>query len=580
MKTRLRRGWMFMLLIVLTTAMMHTSYSAGAATTVVFTSVTPDLVPLGSDYALDVRDYGWDFNTTYHYASELTAPSFVNGGQVLNGWFEGTTNTADPKIWLQDLTIPGKVPTQNEGFFHPIDTSVYRYLTFRMCSDQSSAALVFWHQSRDINPNTVGGAGFKTIKQGCHVYSFDLVADRNTGAGNLAWTDGPIQSIAIRPTTEANVNLQLDYVRLSATSPSAGPIVTITWSPTRAPFDMYFDTDPAGNHATLIESNIDGSSGQYRWTTPNLYPGMYYIITKEGAQQSVSSPFVVNAPPTAQVTAPGYTSGPDYATTVVGNPWDMSDTADARTLFASGTVFDNGILRATSLNGNGDPGILLNTPVPIDPTQFYYATYRMRVLGTQDIGLGSVARLFWWTDPNNIPGTASVTQDIVVYEGWRTVSVDLRTVPLEPKQQPWLNGQPKAGFRLDPHEFSTPHTFEIDDVKLTGNDRASTAFDIQYDATDVNNQPITKQFFYSAKADGTNPTRLICKNQSVPPGPNPTGPNLLYLPLVIGGAGRSATGCLWDVANLPNGDYYIVMTASDGVDTVTRVSATPLEVRH
>ena len=554
---------------------------AVAAGPITFTQVTPTKIAAGTDYATDVRGRPWDFSDEYSYSSDLSGPVYADRGSVVDGMFVGTSSTSDAKLYPQDMTIPNTVPTQNEGGFRPIDTSRYRYLTFRMFSSASFLSLVYWHKDHSFAPRTYGASSFKQIRQGWHTYTWDLATEREVSAGGLAWTDGPIQGIAIKTAWAKGVTTKVDWIRLSTTPPSAGPVVSIRWTPTSSSFNLYYDTDAGGANATLIAASVNGSSGQYNWTTPNLAPGTYYLIAESAGTRAVSMPFVVNAPPSVSIRAPSYTSGPDYATTVLGNPWDMSDSADiALYENVASPSFNNGIFSAT--NTNGDPALTLNMQTPIDPSRFYYATYRMRVNGPIDIGAGSVARLFWWTDALN-PETMSVTKDIVVYEGWRSVSVDLRGVQLEPgSYSAWTNGA-KAEFRLDPHEFSTPRGFEVDDVKLTGNDRASTSFAIRYAVSDANSDATSTTFFYDTDRSGANGRPITCATTE------PTiGNNKIYLPLVGNGpASASAprpddgsSRCLWHVAAVPNGDYYIYAVVSDGINTSTVYSDTPVEVRH
>ncbi|MFL5803356.1 MAG: hypothetical protein ACJ8CR_16645, partial [Roseiflexaceae bacterium] len=239
-----------------------------------------------------------------------------------------------------------------------------------------------------------------------------------------------------------------------------------------------------------------------------------------------------------------------------------------------GGSFSNGVFTGTNPNGNGDPGLDLHVTSPIDPARFYYATYRMWLRGPQDIQFGSVLRLFWWTGAN-FPATQSTSKDVVVYEGWRTVSIDLRGAPVEPGSHGgWLSTN-KVGFRLDPHEFPTPHTFDLDYVLLTGNDRASDEFSIRYDVADPDKDTPTVSFFYDSDRGGANGTRITC----VTTGPPGGGPNKVYLPLVTTGGSEAGTPCVWDVSNVANGDYYVYAVANDGVDSITVYSDTPLEVR-
>ncbi len=558
-----------------------------------FIEITPSIIPFGSDYAYDTHGYGWDFSDVQHFGSELTAPNFRDMS-ITNGLFIGTTSTSDPKIWLQDLTIPGTIPALNEGGVNPIDTSRYRYLTFRMYSSADDDGIVYWYSDRSFAPGTFGAAGFKPIRSGWHTYTFDLVAERNMGAGGLAWNAGPIQSIAIKPANSAGVLIKLDYVRLTTTLPEVAPVITVRWTSVDSVLDLYFDTDPDGSNATLIARNVAGNTGSYRWVTPYLAPGTYYLLARSSTSQImestqiVSPAFEVNTPPVVTILAPSYTSGPDYATTVVGNPWDMSSSDDVKALYnVVDAVFDNGILGAVNdannpdISRRGDPGIELNVTTPIDPTRFYYGTYRFRLDGTQDIAAGSVVRFLWWTTMN-IGASASTTKDILIYEGWRTVTVDFRTALLEPdSHSDWLTS-PKVGFRFDPHEFPTPRRFELDYILLTGNDRASTNFTIRYELSEAKKQTTRVEFYYDNDRGGADGVRIDCGAVES----NPIRDFNVFLPLVIGSGSLAKTNlqlsdthCVWDLANVPNGDYYIYAVADDGIDTRLVYSQTPVEVR-
>ena len=210
----------------------------------------------------------------------------------------------------------------------------------------------------------------------------------------------------------------------------------------------------------------------------------------------------------------------------------------------------------------------------------------MLVSGEQDIGLGSVTRLFWGTTPDS--SSITTTKDIVIYENWQTVTVDLRTALLE-GQNPgtWQNGIQKYSLRLDPFEFpaTSPRTFYLDDIKLTGNSRANSTFNIAYNASDPDGAELRVRFFYSSSPIGTNASPLTC---TVVTTPAPTfGPHTVYLPLVLNNANLgdiltigSSQLCTWNVSQVPAGTYYIIIEGFDGIDTVTKVSAAPVEIFH
>ena len=293
----------YTLAVVILLASSYTPTSISAATPITWSAVTPIRVGASADYATDERGSGWEFNGTESYAEELTRTSFTNGGGVQDGYFVGTTNTGDPKIWLQDMNIPRTVPVSNEGSFNPIDTSRYRYLTYRMYASAPSSSIVYYHKDKSFAPNTFGARplSLRSSRAGIRT-PLTWPTQRLPEAGGLAWTDGLVQSIALKPATSAGVLIKLDYMRLSPTPPRAGAVVTATWTPVRSSFDLYFDTAPSGANATLIMRGVDGNRGQFAWTTPNLAPGTYYLIARSqvGSDQSVSRPFVVNAPPSVR----------------------------------------------------------------------------------------------------------------------------------------------------------------------------------------------------------------------------------------------------------------------------------------
>ena len=224
------------------------------------------------------------------------------------------------------------------------------------------------------------------VSAGCSTYAFDLVGEHY----GEAWDSAPMQSIAIKPGNTAGVAIKLDYVRSSSVPPNAEKAAIARWAPTTGGVDLYYDTHRDGVNATLIARGIFGT--QFAWTLPNLAPNTYYLIARTEHKQSASLPFVVNTPPRVRILTPSYTTGPDYAATVVGNAWDMSDATDIETPYnVTGGTFKNGIFTAANTAPSGDPGLQLRVTAPIDPSRFYYLTYRMRVDGLIDILRGSVS---------------------------------------------------------------------------------------------------------------------------------------------------------------------------------------------
>ena len=322
-----------------------------------------------------------------------------------------------------------------------------------------------------------------------------------------------------------------------------------------------------------------------KWT--GAIQGLYFDPdTKAGTNFAIDyvrlSTVVPQSPnnniPRLNITAPSFISGPDYATTELGNPWDMNDVSDVKTLTNIKDVsFDNGILRGT--NTNGDPSVSLRLNGSINTAKYKYVTYRMSLDGTIDTNLGSVARVIWWSD---IPERSTVSRDIVIYEGYRTVSFDLNTIRNETGSGagiPWSQSAPIV-FRLDPHEFTTPRPFNLDYVMLTGDSTANSAYDIRYTLNDADGGTPSTQFFYDTDRNPGGGTPISCgaaQSQAA-------AGNRAYLPLVVGPGAPpvvpNGASCRWNTANVPNGSYYIYGVANDGSDTVTRYSETPVVVSH
>ncbi|HEU4323411.1 MAG TPA: hypothetical protein VFS21_09730 [Roseiflexaceae bacterium] len=285
-----------------------------------------------------------------------------------------------------------------------------------------------------------------------------------------------------------------------------------------------------------------------------------------------------NIPPQIQITAPSFISGEDYATSVVGNPWDMSDSGDIvfQGNLASGS-FNGGLFDGVNRAGSDDPHIHLRQTAPIDTSRFRYATYRMQLDGQRDTTLGSVARWVWWT---TIPEQASVSLSWVVYEGFRTVSFDLNQLRREPANpQSWAQSAPVV-FRFDPHEFTSQRAFHLDYVMLTSDDRANTSYDIRYIASDADGGTPPAQFFYFAEGT-TNLQPITCQTlQNVA-----ATPTKIYLPIIsrltpAPPAVPTGATCRWNTASVPAGRYFIYAVVDDGTDSGAFTTQTAVIISH
>ena len=114
------------------------------------------------------------------------------------------------------------------------------------------------------------------------------------------------------------------WVRLTpaASSPLAAK-QTITWTGSGAATITVRDNSDGA--VFPVVSNLSANS--YLWNYGVLAPGSY-TLTVTNSSGSGSAIFTINNPPSIEVTDPSPTSGDDYATTVLGNAWDMNSAAD------------------------------------------------------------------------------------------------------------------------------------------------------------------------------------------------------------------------------------------------------------
>lgn len=329
-----------------------------------------------------------------------------------------------------------------------------------------------------------------------------------------------------------------------------------------------------------------GSMGSWSGLVQGLYfdpmmtAGTFQIDYVRLSGERLQNP--ENSPPALRITAPSYLSGPDYASEQLGNPWDMSDAADVVKTVALGPLsFDNGILTTSTGNCSSncdDPQLLLNVGPAVDTSRYKYATYRMKMESIPGVYPESVARWLWWS---STPSQSSTSDDIVVYEGWRTVSIDLNKVALEAGSfATWANSIPTV-FRFDPHEETRARAFSIDYILLTGDNTANDSFTIRYQASDSDGKDVRTQFFFDTDAQGFNGQPITCSTAA---GGGATGKFNLFLPaLSKPGASTSVVegaACRWDTSNVPNGTYYIYGVADDGTNVTRTYSELPVIVQR
>src|SRR5690606_28737419 len=90
-------------------------------------------------------------------------------------------------------------------------------------------------------------------------------------------------------------------------------------------------------------------SGSIAFNYGVLAPGAYQASLSCNNGTSSSQAFTINAPPQVTVIDPDASGGADFATDVLGNPWDMADAGDVALL--------NGVVNPGLVNDAGQPAL-------------------------------------------------------------------------------------------------------------------------------------------------------------------------------------------------------------------------------
>lgn len=465
---------------------------------------------LGVDYAGVVLGDVWDFNSAGDYVrlDNFTTPS-------LGGIFNATATTSDPQVWMR--INPDK----------PIDTTIFNRFVVRVYVNKLSFLNIYWTRKGDSGP-WQGYSQFRTLQPGWQIVEIDLANAANVAAGQ--WS-GLVTDLRIDPVTEANINVQIDYIGMTS--------------------------------GTSIAAESELSPAQ---------------ATSPGTLR-------VNQSPILKVTAPSMSSGDDYATTVLENPWDFQGADDlARTHEVQNLSYGPNGLTAQNIGGLhpggcpndcGDPQLWLRISDDpekyIDAERFKYLTYRYWVEGVQDTFAGWVTRLIW--SPNIFPTNASITDDYVTVDswpsyteadGWRTYQIDLTKTALEPDEYKpgennwgWNNSKGKIGyFRFEPTEMPSSVTFHLGQIFLTADPVATGNYTIMWNIGNADDQAAVN-VYYDTSNSGSARTRTL-----------------------IGTVNQPTNSLVWDSSAVTPGTYYIYLEANDGYNSYGVYSNAPVQVRR
>ena len=585
---------------------------------------SPVNVPEGDDFATDELGNAWDFSERRDIGWEenFSGPSMnVNGGiwtgtnQVPGGYifplFPGFARGSYSEGLSGDKTLP------KLGINHRINAAKYYYLSYRLNHSSRSTFAIYWENDQNKpeywpEPNSPQGASSDAFYHwnqsyrisGFNTYSFDM---RNSASifeqKKGTWSGYPF-ALRLDPSTGGPIGstTQLDWMRL--VDPASAPNQTITWNSSNiSPFSVItvnYDTDASGFDGTPLARFTTGSNpGAFTFPTAMLPPGNYYfyITAQTGSGGSLTGPITYSGysnrltivpKPSGHITAPSMTSGEEYSSSVVNNPWDMDGPADIANLnrvawpnpfrqFSSETFVagnpdssDGGSVFAAvanpPINGAFESDVQIHLNVskakPMDTGKFRYLTYRLAVDENgyptlhDKISKGWVMRPIWWN------GAFSDAHDRakahILYEGWHEYGTDLSDSSIMEYGSPWNSELSFDNLRIDPLEVPTYTWFYLDYVRLYSENRAPSGFyDIKYSVDSVGTGTVTTSIYYDTNNTGFDGTLITTLS-------NQSAGNYTYR---------------WNTSGLPTGgSYYVYLIISNGTNSVKMYSPVHLKI--
>jgi len=573
---------------------MRSGSSVGAQSGVTITSPAAGAVlAAGPDFASDFWSDPWDFNNREDVALDPAQIDGFSNFSIANGLAGGTLTTTrtgaanGSNLYLLQRAYWGILNPGRTGRGTPINSTYYTKLAFKMSSTRGDQfPRLYWFHN-DLGNPAGEGAGWRYVDPatpspaGNNIFVVDL-----TQANQVTpWTAGPVRGLAIYPNSSAvGYPIQLDWVRLTTSDAnSASKVVPVTWSGGSGSTTIQV-SDAAGSTLT-IASGLTGTS--FNWNYGVLPPGTYTLTVIRGGVASAGRTFRINTPPVFHMTDPDESGGVDFATTVLGNPWDMQDAADIK-YDGGATIVDHLVSRSFSgglfhgisdgvvvgMAGSvpmGDPQMYLlsnpsaaNTHDLIDTTRYHRLTFSLQTDRAFDLQLGFVARVFWGaaTGPGAPYTGVAITKDIITWPGMNSYTIDLASLSgavdggLEPSNPlPWTS-QRMRHLRIDPFEIAAQTAFHAGPVKLAADDETSSgSFTIRWTGGDADGEAAVVALYYDTDRDPAAGLTTIA-----------TG-----VPIQNG-------AYVWNASTVPQGTYYIFAVASDGRNTTSTYSSGPVRV--
>ena len=534
--------------------------AGGGSITVTEPDGVADRVAEGKDYATYEQGDPWDMNEGSDVATEWTGN--ITGESFGAGIYSGTTGS-DPGFYLKYPGIPSSVNLE-KGAEHPIDSSVYRYLSarIRFTAATSQPFQVFFFEDGSFASGSFGFSTFTYVPPNeWQIIESDLASSAHPSSPRTWTSISLVQGLRIDPGATAGVPFEIDWIRLTAEPTTTPTQKSIEWTSSGlggATFSI--DAIDGGGTVHRLATALPAGTTFYDADFSKLAPGDYTVRVQasSGESDTGSGPVSVNQAPLLNFTEPDRAGDidNDLATVELGNPWGPLDPADiALTANITNLSYSNPPGTLSGDNTNGDSAIIFNTPVLIDSTKYRMLSYEYELDGVRDIGAGSVSRIFWGNEPPPNPTPSFTSDDILVQEGVNTyVPGDMTKLPLEGGATNQWNGDVTV-FRFDPHEFATTRHFTLHWLRLSPYDTAAPSFTFEWADVDPDDDA-SIELWLDADRDPSNGnedrvTSGLSEDSSI----------------------DSHT---WNATGFASGLYQVFARVTDGLNTIDRYATGPL----
>jgi len=559
------------------------------------------------------------------YSTNETGGSAWSGTPTQTGGvFHGVSAGNSPSVMVLYNGIDGALnAVGRNGDRTPIDANRFRRLSFRARrsvgtpdvvdrlgvfyfpnTNLGGGGLGLW-QARGILPGAPHANMMPQAAQtgsGWQIYRLDL--DIPLQRSGSAW-GGIIRGLRVQlgsSPTLAGAGIDLDWIRLSERG-NAAAIRRLQWSGLGGPVVLRATHAESGD---TIQIYPEGTAGAvnfadntfFDWDYGYLPPGTW-TITAQGASASRSVTLTIDPAPVVTILDPDAEGGRDFATTVIGDAWDLTNVQDVQRNNASlhqitSATFDEAGLLGVTRGGNYASGCAADTcpdpfvqflddgfgfgPPVIDANTYHRLSFTLdydhKELMLGDVlssTWGGVGRVAWARSDGTGFTPYTVSQDIVVVDGGpERYTMDLSTFvdgnTLEaPIASLWQGGI--GTFRIDINESEQPRAFRLSNVKLTADDapNGSGFFPIRWQVADAT---FTGGV---ANAAGADATISFWYDTDL----NPATGRVV----IASGIPANAGTYFWNMAGLPAGVYYVYAVVTDNAgNSQARYSTGPVRV--